>query len=176
MGESHWPFQICWNVFHKQSDENPWAFQKEDGTAFLCYYYWCNELGTFFWGIGVGRMLYRTSLLFIWHRLGNLIGNKFNNRGCDAQDGNWVCVNPWRCHAHVSQPREIMASVVVAAVMMLAMLTVTATSNYWAMHCTAFYMECFVIPSKQPCEVGTIKGPASSLKSIVSHLTWSLLF
>lgn len=64
-----------------------------------------------------------------------------------------------------------MAAVVVAVVMMLAMLTRTAASNYWAMHCTVFYMECFFIPSKQPCEVGTIKGPASSLKPIVSRLT-----
>lgn len=174
--ESHWPFQIFWSVSHKRWYENPWVFQKEDGTAFLCYYYWLNELGTFFLGIGVGRTLHRASLLFIWHRLGNLIGNKCNNRRCDAWDGNWVCVNHWRCHAQVSQPREIMAAVVVAVVVMLAMLTMTAASNYWAMHCTVLYMECFVIPSKRPYEVGTIKGPASSLEPLVSHLTWSLLF
>lgn len=26
----------------------PWDFQKEDGTPFLCYYYWHNELETLF--------------------------------------------------------------------------------------------------------------------------------
>lgn len=33
---------------YKWAYENPWAFQKEDNPAFLCYYYWHNELETSF--------------------------------------------------------------------------------------------------------------------------------
>lgn len=126
IGESPWSFQLCWSVFHKQTYENPWAFHKEDDTAFFCYYYWHNELETSFPRTGVGRKLNRTFLLFIWHRLGNFIGNKCKNRGGDAQDGNWVCV---------TQAREIMVAVLVAVVMLLVMLTMPAAASRWAMHC-----------------------------------------
>lgn len=56
----------------------PW---RKDGTTFLCYFCWHDELETVLslW-FGVGRKLPRTLLLSIWHRLGNLIGNKCNIR------------------------------------------------------------------------------------------------
>lgn len=127
-------FLTLLECFPHMAYENPWAFHKEDDTAFLCYYYWHNELETSFPRTGVGRKLNRTFLLFIRHRLGDFIGNKCNNRGGDTQDGNWVCVT--HC---VSQARETMVAVLVAVVMMLVMLTMTAAGSYRAMHCISVF-------------------------------------
>lgn len=127
-------FPTLLECFPHMAYENPWAFHKEDDTAFLCYYCWHNELETSFPRTGVGRKLNKTFLLFIWHRLRNFIGNKCSNRGGDAQDGNWVCVT--HC---VSQAREIMVAVLVAVVMMLVVFTMTAADSYWAMHCVSVF-------------------------------------
>lgn len=78
------------------------------------------------------------------------MGLSATTEGGDAQDGNRVCVDHWRCHACVSQAGEIILAVVVAVVMMLVMLTMITAISYWAMHCISVYMEYFVIPSKQP--------------------------
>lgn len=62
-------------------------------------------------------------------------------------------------------------AVLVAVVMMLVMLTMTAADSYRAMHCISVFggASCYVFMAN--LQIGTIQGPVPSLKPLVSHLT-----
>lgn len=82
IGESPSLFQLCRNVFHTNGHMKILGlFRKKTILPSFAITIGTMNLKLLSLRIGVGGKLHRTFLLFVWHRLGNLIGIKCNRGG-----------------------------------------------------------------------------------------------